>query len=220
MLEEVYELCKELAPAYEELTENLERIEHAYLECGPINTGQAREQLASQLSHNNVGGSRDDGACARLALILQTVLDTIHTERRPLAKFESNVDAIGELCQANDGAHLRQLCSQLHERLAEIDGAFRERGRALEATLASGGGGDAAARLDAFVDSLDAAATLARAADPIAARPPALRRQLDENAAAISMWEQKRPAYETMRRDATEHLAALASDPPRAAGPW
>lgn len=102
ILEQVYEICKELVPAYEELTDGMSKLELEFQKCRPINTGQPIEELREQLDHNN------------------KMLQLVRAEKQNLSKFEQNIDAIFELCAKEDGNHLKKLCEQLRERHADI----------------------------------------------------------------------------------------------------
>jgi hypothetical protein len=133
------------------------------------------------------------------------MLQLVRAEKQNLARFEQNIDAVVELCAREDAAHLRQLCEQLRERHAEIATGFERRGDALERTLSDNS--QFSDRFAAFLSSLESAAIQSRQLDPIASRPPILRRQLDENAQSLRIWEQKTPAFDAMRQSAIELLA-------------
>jgi dystonin len=195
-LEQAYALCTELDDSYTDISDWLDTKDEELRSCEPINTGMPPEQLISHKQHNN------------------QMLQAYRDQYPIIAKFERNVTTLAELCSPEDAQNLSEIASGMIDRFKQQEEEFRERGRILDATIEQSS--QFTDRLDSFLSNLESATNKLRNPEPVSARPPLLKRQIDDNSEILGLLQQKEGHYQAMKEDARTLLAQTQPGDPTA----
>ena len=195
-LEQAFALCTELDDSYTDITDWLDTKDEELRSCEPINTGMSPEQLLSHKQHNN------------------QMLQAYRDQYPIIAKFERNVATLADLCSTEDAHNLSEIASGIIERFKQQEEEFRERGRILDSTIEQSS--QFTDRLDTFLSNLESATNKLRNPEPISARPPLLKRQIDDNSEFMAILQQKEGHYQAMKEDAHALLAQTQAGDPTA----